>query len=54
MSRSRYDGIASKIVRKTIKKWKHDFNQNKEHSHFPSMILRNGLYRIIRIKEIEA
>ena len=34
MSRSRYDGIASKIVRKTIKKWKHDFNQNKEHSHF--------------------
>lgn len=34
MSRSKYDGIASKIVRKTIQKWKHDFNQNKECSHF--------------------
>lgn len=34
MSRSKYDPIASQIVRKTIQKWKHDFNQNKDHSHF--------------------
>lgn len=34
MCRSKYDPIASQIVRKTIQKWKQDFNQNKEYSHF--------------------
>jgi len=33
-SRSRYDGIASRIVRKTIQKWKDDFNEGIECSHF--------------------
>lgn len=34
MSRSKYDGIASRIVGKTIRKWKLDFSKDVEYSHF--------------------
>jgi len=38
MCRSKYDAIASRIVKKTIKRWKHDFNKGLEISHFSTII----------------
>lgn len=34
MCRSKYDALASHIVRKTIQKWKRDWLEKKDHSHF--------------------
>jgi hypothetical protein len=38
MTRSRYDSIASQIVKKTIQHWKVDFNKKLEYSHYSTNI----------------